>query len=386
MVMPVNTGTDSGSITGLALNSLTIKGVAATISGTTATVTLNKTTSTDDSIKAIAYEVTNDAAVTLLDSNKNEVKGTDSVPAGIYTIVLKKDGYTSIAYTLTVTVQDLSSDTSLKSVVVKGQTLTADEKGNYTANLAYNVAYDTTTVQLSVAATNPYATVTVKGNDAANTTGIADLDQTGIVKNGTVTVVVTSEDGKSTQEYAIEVKVGNTGKVTLNWNDNDQTTLTYQVSGDTTVDTAITFTAQVKEGYENMVVSYSVDGKTWKTLTANEKGEYTLTTAILAEADGKTLYVKAEATEMAKITFDADSSAQYWLTTVDGNKTVDTSKGYAYVSKNAEIKVQVNHNTTVKFADAKGTIIPCAPDGSSTVTYDYYILTITGNTTVTIGK
>ena len=382
----VNTGTDSGSITGLALNSLTIKGVAATISGTTATVTLNKTTSTDNSIKAIAYEVTNDAAVTLLDSNKNEVKGTDSVPAGVYTIVLSKEGYTSIAYTLTVTVQDLSSDTSLKSVVVKGQTLTADEKGNYTANLAYNVAYDTTTVQLSVEPTNPYATVTVKGNDPANTTGIADRNQTGIVKDGTVTVIVTSEDGKSTKEYAIEIKVGNTGKVTLNWNDNDQTTLTYQVSGDTTVDTAITFTAQVKEGYENMVVSYSVDGKTWKTLTANEKGEYTLTTAILAEADGKTLYVKAEATEMAKITFDADSSAQYWLTVDGKDVAVDASKGYVYVSKNAEIKVQVKSGVEVKFADAKGTAIPCAPDSSSTVTYDYYILTITGNTTVTIGK
>ena len=378
----------TGNVSTLALTSLTIKGVAATINNSEITVALSDTAANSGK-PAMTYTATNDAKVTMLDENGKVVPDNGVFATGTYTYTVKveKDGYATAVYTLKVTVHAKSSDTSLKSVVVKGQTITADKDGKYTANVAYNVAYDTATVQLSVVPTDANAKVTAVKDSATNPTGITALDQTGIVKEGTVTVTVTAENG-ATKDYDIVINHTEAGMVKLNWVENEQTTLTYQVSGDTTIDTAITFTAKANEGYENVVVSYSVDGgKTWKTLTETAVKDgvysYTLTTAILAEADGKTLSVKAEATKMVKVSFTAGAN-QYWLT-VDG-KAVDTSKGYAYVSKDTEVKVQVKSGVEVKFADAKGTAIPCAPDSSSTTSFDYYILTITGDTTVTVGK
>ena len=169
----------TGTVSSLALTSLTIKGVAATINGSTATVALSDTAA-NGTANVMSYVATEGATVTMKDANGNIVTGNGALAAGTYTITLEKTGYTTAVYTLTVTVNAKSNDTSLKSVTVKGQTLTADENGNYSVNLAYNVAYDTTTVQLAVETTDTNATVKITDNG----TGIKAEDTAGVVNGG----------------------------------------------------------------------------------------------------------------------------------------------------------------------------------------------------------
>ena len=340
----------TGNVSTLALTSLTIKGVAATINNSEITVELSDTAANSGK-PAMTYTATNDAKVTMLDENGKVVPDNGVFATGTYTYTVKveKDGYATAVYTLKVTVHAKNDDTSLKSVVVKGQTITADKDGNYTASLTYNVAYDATTVQLSVVPTDTNAKVAVSG-------GITEMDKPGVVTDGmTATITVTAEDG--TQDtYTLTIKlVGNGVKVKVDTN-NCKNAFVYINEKDTELTTVsnkdLELTTAIDKNYENLKVSYSIDGgKTWNEVTAVD-GKYTLSSDVLAKAEAAKVDVllKAEATAMPKLTVDAATNSNYFVYVNGERVTVPADGLYVKATDKVEVKV-LSDSVSVKLMD-----------------------------------
>ena len=376
----VSSGTGSGTVTGLALTSLKVKGVSANLVGNTASVNLAYSVANDTTVNKFAFTC-NDAGatVTVLQNGQTVANDTTAITAGTYTIILSKAGYNSVTYTLTVTTNAAGISTEVSSVAVKGAVATKDSNGNYTVSLTYNQANDTTVDQLVVTTADANATVVITD---AGTTGIV-ADGKGTVAAGTVTITVKAENG-TTKDYTITITTTDTGKVKLATGSSVNANV-YITTGDTVSSNDIKFTAQAVEGYEGLVVSYQIGNGSWIVLPANADGSYTLTKAILAQAEGQTLTVKAEAkTEMLKV--NLAGTATYWLFVNDQQVVPADGKDYIYVSTGSTIKVQVATGTSVTCKDAQNeNVVVGAPTADGNFWYYELASFKLNGATLTIG-
>ena len=379
----VETGSESGKPgTGLALGSLTVKGQSIAVSGSDLYVNLSYAAANNTNSVAFAYSLANDTTnvtVSIRDEHNNAIvgnTGTNALSTGVYTIVLSSPTADAVTYRVHVTVGDAIKDTSLTSITVKG--VTASKVDDSTANgseehpikyeveLTYNLAWDTVATQLSIVTKESSATV---ANFKAGTTNIADItdadaDKTGTVAAGFVTFSVKA-DKRNETFYQLEVKVNDSKKVTLNTTvDSSNVTLSaYKVSGDTkftavagnieTVSNKEMFLQFNNVGYEGLKVYYQIlsagaiaDEKAWVELPANPDGTYTLTTTILAQAEGKTIVLKAEATTpMVQFTVKSSTNVMVNNVPVSGNSLYVSQNSTATVSVKAGEKVSFNGAT-----------------------------------------
>jgi gliding motility-associated-like protein len=191
---------------------------ALTTSGGTLTpvfspATLNYNVSVNNSISTITITpTTSDVNATLTVNGIAQAQGTTSKPITlnlgnnkITTIVTAQDGTTTSSYTLTINRSapaTASSNATLANLVLGSGSLSpAFTSGtvNYTANVTNNIS------RITVTPTTSNGKATVKVNGIAVTSGSASASLPLNVGNNTITMVVTAQDGITTQSYAILV-------------------------------------------------------------------------------------------------------------------------------------------------------------------------------------
>ena len=365
------TSSDTPVVSGMALTSLKVKGVDASIVGNQVTVNLTNSQATN-SEKWFTYTCNTDTTMTVVGVNGAvSADRVDPITSGTYTITLSKAGVAPVSYTLSVTVAAAQTNAKVSSITVKGQTLTnptgtgkETDPYVYTANLTYNVAWDTSTVQLAIVAADSNATISNYnyGNTqiVANDAGVeADQTHKGYVGTGTVTFMITAEDNTTKLYYQINVTSTETGKVTLDLSDNGNEHATvYVYQNDTAVydlatvsDKNIVLTAKADAGYGDLKVYCQLagSGDSWMEVPVLN-GQYTLTASILQQAAtaGKTLIIKAVApTAMQTLNLVNDGN-KYCVLSVNG-ENVAAQNGVAYFKAGSTVKVQVSANVNVTF-------------------------------------
>jgi gliding motility-associated-like protein len=184
--------------------------------------TLNYNISVNNSISTITITpTTSDVNATLTVNGKAQAQGITSLPITlnlgnntIKTVVTAQDGTTKSSYTLTVNRSAptaASSNATLANLVLSSGSLSpAFTSGavNYTASVTNNIS------KITVTPTTSNGKATVKVNGTAVTSGSASASLPLNVGNNTITMVVTAQDGITTQSYVILVNRQNPSSTT----------------------------------------------------------------------------------------------------------------------------------------------------------------------------
>ena len=135
-----------------------------------------------------------------------------SVGDNTITVVVKaQNGVTKQTYTVTVT-RAQSTEAYLANLSVQGANLSPSFAYN-TLSYTAGVAFSTPSVTVTPAVVDPTATVTVNGTTVANRTASGPVMLS--VGDNIITIVVTAQDGVTTQTYTVTVTRGPRAMPTL---------------------------------------------------------------------------------------------------------------------------------------------------------------------------
>ena len=213
-VSAIATGGDFSLVIGtLISNDANLSGLTIS-SGLLSPVFASATTSYTDSVDNSVASVTVTPAVNESHATVavNSTAVTSGSPSGAITlnvgantvtvVVTAQDGITTKTYTITVNRAPSSNDATLSNLVISSGTLTPVFAS---ATIVYTdgVAYASTSVTVTPTANESHATITVNGNavTSGSPSGAINLN----VGANTITVVVTAQDGTTTDTYTIAV-------------------------------------------------------------------------------------------------------------------------------------------------------------------------------------
>ena len=371
----------SGNVGDLQLNTLKIKGVEVSLNqlNKTGSVTLPYAawSNTSDDVITASH---NGTSVAAYDKNDDSLSGNVALDADASTItVVVSKGSNSVKYTINVTMLPASADASASSIVVKGvpATLTGGN-GQLSAPYTYTVTVTSNDnysgkPQMIVTTDGTPSTLTNDGGTWMNTTGYAT--NTNILTSGTVKFTVTAESG-AVGYYEVTITVEADSRVTLAEGSHSHARLGNFTAGEVVSDKPVTFEASAWSAYEGLKVYYQIGGGAQFELASNADGTYTLTPAILQQAEGKTLTVTAKA-----------DTAKMKVTVADGtvfvnelNASYDDGETF-YISKGTSITVQVVSGKLLNVSNGyTATPTTGAMDGFNAFT----ISNVQGNITITV--
>ena len=375
----------SGNVGDLQLNTLTINGQKVSLNATnkTGSVTLPYSVYNGQTFSAVSDPST---GVTYFDKNDKSITNNSTAynatgyDFSTITVVVSK-GSNFVKYAIKVTMLPASADASASSIVVKGvpATLTG---GNgqpsapytYTVTVTSNDNYGGDPQMVVVTAGTMSSSVTATSGMGIHLTTF-DTNTDEINKNGDITFTVTAEDG-TVANYKVSVTVEADSRVTLAEGSHSHARLGNFTAGEVVSDKPVTFEASAWSAYEGLKVYYQIDGGAQFELASNADGTYTLTPAILQQAEGKTLTVTAKA-----------DTAKMKVTVADGtvfvnelNASYDDGETF-YISKGTSITVQVVSGKLLNVSNGyTATPTTGAMDGFNAFT----ISNVQGNITITV--
>ena len=373
----------SGNVGDLQLNTLKIKGVEVSLNqlNKTGSVTLPYAawSNTSDDVITASH---NGTSVAAYDKNDDSLSGNVALDSDASTItVVVSKGSNSVKYTIKVTMLPASADASASSIVVKGvpATLTG---GNgqpsapytYTVTVTSNDNYGGDPQMVVVTAGTMSSSVTATSGMGIHLTTF-DTNTDEINKNGDITFTVTAEDG-TVANYKVSVTVEADSRVTLAEGSHSHARLGNFTEGEVVSDKPVTFEASALSAYEGLKVYYQIGGGAQFELASNADGTYTLTPAILQQAEGKTLTVTAKAdTAKMKVTV-----ANGTVFVNELNASYDDGETF-YISKGTSITVQVVSGKLLNVSNGyTATPTTGAMDGFNAFT----ISNVQGNITITV--
>ena len=205
MVTVTRAGSANASLSSLSLSGVTLKPVFASgVTVYTASVanSVTETTVTATAVAGAGYEVKLNGVVDQ-DRVVPLVVGSGNV---IVVVVTAQDGQTKQIYTVAVT-RAGSADATLSALSLSGVTLTPAFAAGTTAYAA-SVGHAVTESTVTATASDANASVEVKLNGVVDQDGVTPL----VVGSGNViAVVVTAQDGVTTQTYTVTVTVTRAG-------------------------------------------------------------------------------------------------------------------------------------------------------------------------------
>lgn len=192
------------------LNNLTIS--SGTLTPVFASETLGYTDTVANTVTSVTVTPTvTDTTATLKVNGVTVTSGTASGPIPlavgpntITVVITAQDGITTDTYTITV-IRAASSDASLIDITVSEGTLTPVFTSTTTA-YADSVSYSVTSITVTPTINNNYATVVVNGVAVASGSPSNAIPLA--VGENTITVIVTAQDGITTDTYTIMVYRG----------------------------------------------------------------------------------------------------------------------------------------------------------------------------------
>ena len=224
-------GSADATLSALSLSGVTLSPAFA--SGTTAysasvANSVTETTVAATAAAGAAYEVKLNDVV-----DQDGVVGLAVGSGNVITVVVTaEDGETTQTYTVTVT-RAGSSEARLRALSLSGVTLTPDFTSGTTA---YTASVANSVTETTVAATaDAGAAYEVKLNDVVDQDGVVGL---AVGSGNVITVVVTAEDGETTQTYTVTVTRAGSSDATLGALSLSGVTLTPAFAAGTTAYTA----------------------------------------------------------------------------------------------------------------------------------------------------
>ena len=378
------------------LSALSLSGVTLTpgfASGTT-TYTASvghgvaETTVAASAVAGAAYEVKLNGVVDQ-DGNVGLVVGSGNV---IAVVVTAQDGQTTQTYSVTVT-RAGSADASLSALSLSGVTLTptfALVTTAYTASVANSVTETTVTAS----ANDANASVEVKLNGVVDQDGVVGL---AVGSGNVISVVVTAEDGATTQTYRVTVTRAGSVDATLSALSLSGVTLTPAFASGTTAYTAsvehavaeATVTASASDGNASLEVTpEDADDQTLGDQVALAVGETTISVEVTAQ-DGVTTRTYSvtvtragsEDATLSALSFSGvtlspafESGTTAYAASVGHGVTATTVTAMAAAGAAYEVKLNgvVDQDGVVGLAVGSGNVIAVivtAQDGKTTQTY-----------------
>ncbi len=308
----------------------------------------------------------------------------------IVVVVTAQDGKTTQTYTVTVT-RAGSGDASLSALSLSGVTLTpafASGTTTYTASVGHAVAE--TTVTATSAAGGTYE---VKLNGVADQDGIVGL---AVGDGNVIVVVVTAQDGKTTQTYTVTVTRAGSGDASLSALSLSGVTLSPAFASGTTVytasvghavaETTVTATAAAGATYEvklngvvdqDGIVPLAVgDGNVIAVMVTAQDGETTTTYAVTVTRAGSG-DASLSALSLSGVTLSpAFASGTVAYTASVGHAVAETTVTATLTDAGAAYEVKLNWvadlDGVVPLAVGDGNVIAlvvAAQDRETTTTY-----------------
>ena len=244
-----------------------------TVSNSTASVTI---TPTLNQINATVQAKVGSGTYSLLTSATASGALSLAIGANVVTIqVTAQDGSTTGTYILTVT-RSASTDASLSGLTISAGTLTPTFT---TLTTAYTVAEanSVSTVTVTPTANQAYATIQVKvgsGSYSTVSSGIATTPLTLVVGANTITVLVTAQDGSTTNTYSVvATRAPPSHGVSYNLGNGSgtiptQSAVTENLTFQTAASTGLTYPGYTFNNWNDGITNYSA-GATYTMSTAN---------------------------------------------------------------------------------------------------------------------
>ena len=283
-------GSADASLSALSLIGATLTPAFASVTTAyTASVSnsVTETTVTATTAAEAAYEVKLNGVVDQ-DGVVGLVVGSGNV---IAVVVTAQDGQSTQTYTVTVT-RAGSSDATLGALSLSGVTLTPVFASG-TMAYAASVGHGVTETTVTVSASDANASVEVKVNGVVDQDGVVPL---AVGAGNVIAVVVTAQDGQTTQTYTVTVTRAGSSDATLGALSLSGVTLTPAFAAGTTAYTAsvghavmaTTVTATASDGSASVEVTpEDADDQTFGDQVALAVGETTISVAVTAQ-DGET--------------------------------------------------------------------------------------------------
>ena len=381
-------GSADATLKALSLSGVTL--MPAFASGTTAYTasvanTVTETTVTATAAAGSAYEIQLNGVVDQ-DGIVPLAVGDGNV---IAVVVTAQDGETTTTYTVTVT-RAGSGDASLRALSLSGVTLSpafASGTTSYTASVGHAVT-ETTVTATAVAG----AAYEVKLNGVVDQDGIVPL---AVGDGNVIAVVVTAQDGKTTQSYSVTVTRAGSGDASLRALSLSGVTLSPAFASGTTsytasvghavTETTVTATAVAGAAYEvklngvvdqDGIVPLAVgDGNVIAVVVTAQDGETTqsytvaVTRAGSADATLKALSLSGVTLMPAFASGTTAYTASVANTVTETTVTATAAAGSAY---EIQLNGVVDQDGIVPLAVGDGNVIAVvvtAQDGETTTTY-----------------
>ena len=384
-------GSEDATLSALSFSGVTLS--PAFESGTTAYTAsvghgVTATTVTAMAAAGAAYEVKLNGVV-----DQDGVVGL-AVGSGnvIAVIVTAQDGKTTQTYTVTLT-RAGSADATLNGLALSGVTLSpafASGTVAYTASVGHGVTETTVTASASDA----NASVEVKLNGVVDQDGVVGL---AVGSGNVISVVVTAEDGATTQTYRVTVTRAGSVDATLSALSLSGVTLTPAFASGTTAYTAsvehavaeATVTASASDGNASLEVTpEDADDQTLGDQVALAVGETTISVEVTAQ-DGVTTRTYSvtvtragsEDATLSALSFSGvtlspafESGTTAYTASVGHGVTATTVTAMAAAGAAYEVKLNgvVDQDGVVGLAVGSGNVIAVivtAQDGKTTQTY-----------------
>ena len=348
------TVTRAGSVDAT-LSALSLSGVTLTpafASGTTAYTASVAHGVTETTVTASASDANASVEVTPEDADDQTPGDQVNLAVGETTIsveVTAQDGVTTRTYTVTVT-RAGAADATLSALSLSGVTLSpafASGTTTYTASVGHAVTEATVTASASDA----NASVEVKLNGVVDQDGVVGL---AVGSGNVISVVVTAEDGATTQTYRVTVTRAGSVDATLSALSLSGVTLTPAFAAGTTAYTAsvehavaetkVTATARA-ENASVEVTPEDADDQTLGDQVVLAVGETTISVAVTAE-DGETTQ-----TYTVTVTRAASSNASLSSLSLSG-VTLSPAFASGTTAYTASVANSVTETTVAATADA----------------------------------
>ena len=290
--MPATASADA-SLSSLSLSGMTLSPAFA--SETTAYTASVANSVTETTVSATARDANASVEVTPVDADDETLGDQVNLAVGETTIsvaVTAEDGETGQSYTVTVT-RARSADATLSALSLSGVTLTpgfASGTTTYTASVAHGVTETT----VAASASDANASVEVKLNGEVDQDGVVPLM---VGAGNVITVIVTAQDGETSQTYTVTVTRAGSADATLSVLSLSGVTLSPAFAAGTTAytasvsnsvtETTVTATAAAKAAYEvklNGVVDQGV-------VVGLEVGSGNIIAVVVTAQDGQTMQI-----------------------------------------------------------------------------------------------
>ena len=382
MVTVTRAGSADAILSALSLSGVTL--TPAFASGTTAYTASVAHGVTETTVTASASDANASVEVTPEDADDQTPGDQVNLAVGETTIsveVTAQDGVTTRTYTVTVT-RAGAADATLSALSLSGVTLSpafASGTTTYTASVGHAVTEATVTTSASDA----NASVEVKLNGVVDQDGVVGL---AVGSGNVISVVVTVEDGATTQTYRVTVTRAGSVDATLSALSLSGVTLTpafasgtiaYTASvANSVTETTVTATAR-DENASVEVTSEDADDQTLGDQVALAVGETTVAIEVIAE-DGETTR-----TYMVTVTRAGSANASLSSLSLSGVtlKPVFASGVTVYT---ASVANSVTETTVTATARDENASVEVTPEDADDQTLGDQVALAVGETTVAI--